>query len=109
MPSREQFETKEEYNKWFKEYRKRFPEKWREYRRKWREKNGHDYLRYKEDYPEKYKAHKIVQRAIKVGFLKKKKCKDCGALKVQAHHTHYNKPLTVVWLCQSCHSLRHTK
>lgn len=109
MPRRNQFKTNEEYNNWFKEYRKRYPQKWRDYRKKWREKNGHDYLRYKVDYPEKYKAHQIVKHAVRIGFLKKKNCKDCGATKVQAHHNNYDKPLIVIWLCQSCHSMRHTK
>ena len=107
MPSLKQFKSKEEYNNWFKDYRKRFPEKWREYRKKWRKKNGHDYLRYKIDYPEKYRAHKIVAHAIKIGFLKRQSCETCGKPNAHGHHDDYSKPLKVKWLCPVHHAKLH--
>lgn len=59
--------------------------------------------------PKKYKAHSIVNEALKTGKLKKpNKCSNCNQEKnVQAHHEDYNKPLEIIWLCVSCHSQLH--
>jgi len=56
-------------------------------------------------------AQNIVEKAIKKGIIKPQPCERCGAHgkfrdgrnEVQAHHSNYNKPLDVVWLCQKCH------
>lgn len=66
--------------------------------KKWRENN-----------PQKVKAHSIVNEAIKSGKLKKPlKCSKCNHKKdVQAHHEDYNKPLDIIWLCPTCHSALH--
>ena len=55
----------------------------------------------------KLNAHKKVHYALKVGKIKKKPCKVCGALKVEAHHEDYNKPLDVIWLCHKHHKRKH--
>jgi len=63
--------------------------------RKWRNNN-----------PEKYKAHRIVQEAIRLGVLVKQPC-ICGEKDSLGHHPDYSKPLEVVWLCDPCHKIIH--
>lgn len=53
--------------------------------------------------PLKVKAYRAVYVAVRNGSLKKKPCKKCGAIKAEAHHTDYSKPLKVVWLCKQHH------
>ena len=57
-------------------------------------------------------AHDILESAIKKGVVvRKTHCEKCGCVgefedgrtKIQAHHSDYNKPIDVVWLCQKCH------
>lgn len=55
-------------------------------------------------------AHKKVAYAVRTGKLTRPtECEDCGKeCKPQGHHhLGYDKPLEVVWLCQSCHNTRH--
>lgn len=53
-------------------------------------------------------AHDIVYQARKKGLLvQKPECERCGAPSRHARHEDYDKPLCVVWLCYSCHMLRH--
>lgn len=63
---------------------------------------------YRERYPNKYKAHRIVNNAIRGGKLFKEPCEQCGAEEnIHAHHDDYLKPLNVRWLCASDHSKWH--
>lgn len=57
-------------------------------------------------------AQNKVERAIKLGLLKRpSECSECGKQNkfkngrsgILAHHSDYNKPLQVKWLCQPCH------
>jgi len=52
-------------------------------------------------------AHNAVSRAIRNGILFRLPCIRCGEKKSVAHHEDYDKPLEVMWLCQSCHKQRH--
>jgi ribosomal protein S27AE len=52
-------------------------------------------------------CHNAVARAIKNGSLDPTPCVRCGEIKSLAHHEDYDKPLDVMWLCQSCHKQRH--
>lgn len=52
-------------------------------------------------------ARKMVELAIKSGYLIKKPCEICGELNVEAHHDDYLKPLDVRWLCILHHKLHH--
>ena len=63
--------------------------------------------KYRLRHPEKQKAHDIINRAIVIGRLKRSVfCEKCGLpAKTQGHHSDYNKPADVDWLCNSCHSL----
>ena len=67
--------------------------------------------RQKAKYPEKIRARELVSKALKRGRLvKPDECINCGRrIFLHAHHTDYNQPLKVVWLCKDCHRLRHVK
>jgi len=65
---------------------------------------------YREKYPLKYKAHSMVNRAIKSGKLFKEPCVNCRSEEnLHAHHDDYLKPLNVRWLCAGCHKHWHEK
>jgi len=55
-------------------------------------------------YPVKYRAHNIVNNAIRDNKLFKEPCEVCGSSdNVHAHHDDYLKPLNIRWLCDSHH------
>lgn len=64
-------------------------------------------------------AQNIVEGAIARGMLiRASACQECrtpdipmrdGRSSIQAHHTDYNKPLEVMWLCQKCHHNWHSR
>lgn len=52
------------------------------------------------------RIHDLTERAIEKGLLVRKTyCEKCGASDqvICAHHSDYNKPLQVEWLCRPCH------
>ena len=60
----------------------------------------------------KDRAKTIANNAIKSGVLKKKdNCEVCnadgGETGLIKHHEDYNRPLFIMWLCRSCHSVIH--
>lgn len=55
----------------------------------------------------KIKARNIARRAAYMGKLKRQPCLECGAVKTEAHHPDYTKPLDVVWLCKKHHQEIH--
>ncbi len=57
-------------------------------------------------HPEKDAARAAVARAITSRSIVRHPCCYCGALKVQAHHHDYSKPLDVTWVCFKCHRER---
>jgi hypothetical protein len=73
--------------------------------------------KYIKDYPERQRANKAVQYAIKTGKLTREPCSECGVSGkskkgraiVHAHHEDYSKPLDVIWLCLKCHDDHHKK
>ena len=65
--------------------------------------------KYREDNPKKYRAHSMVNYAVKSGKLKKMNCETCGQVEAHAHHDDYNYPLSVRWLCASHHKQWHAK
>jgi len=67
-----------------------------EQRKIWRQQN-----------PEKQKAHNSVAYALRARKLTKEPCVVCGNLKSEAHHEDYSKPLEVIWLCRIHHMERH--
>jgi endogenous inhibitor of DNA gyrase (YacG/DUF329 family) len=59
-------------------------------------------------------AHTLVHRAVLSGKLvKPAACEDCGqsatGRALHGHHEDYSKPLSVKWLCPSCHRIRHDR
>jgi hypothetical protein len=65
--------------------------------------------RWTNNHPHKRAAHQAVSNAIRCGKLVKQPCEKCGALKVQAHHDDYSKPLDVRWLCIPHHNQHHVR
>jgi ribosomal protein S27AE len=65
--------------------------------------------KYREENPDIARAHDIVERAVKFGKIVRRPCEICGAVRTDAHHDDYTKPLEVRWLCRRCHKLHHLK
>ena len=64
-------------------------------------------LRRKSNCPERKQACSLVGSAIKRGVLVRRSCEVCGDPKSQAHHSDYDKPLDVRWLCFKHHRQVH--
>ena len=66
-----------------------------------------------ERHPEKVEARRLVREALRSGKLvKPTHCENCACgkeLPLHAHHADYDRPLEVVWLCQSCHVKLHIR
>ncbi len=62
--------------------------------------------RYIEKNKKKRKAHVAVGNAVRSGrLLKSCICEYCLESKpIEGHHSDYNKPLEVLWLCSKCHA-----
>ncbi len=84
-------------------------ERIREYDRRRGNRQSAEYIRkYKEKYPNKYRAKTLVNNAIRDGKLHREPCDVCGANEwVHAHHDDYSKPLNIRWLCSAHHSQWH--
>lgn len=64
--------------------------------------------KYRNSNPKKYKAHNMVNNAIRDKKLFKEPCEVCGSKEnIHAHHDDYAKPLNVRWLCAFHHSEWH--
>ncbi len=55
------------------------------------------------------KARRLVRTSKKNGTLVQQPCCCCGVKKTEAHHSDYDIPLLVVWLCPDCHRKEHVK
>lgn len=55
------------------------------------------------------RAQKLLQKSVKKKMIKKSQsCQICGRnRKIIGHHENYDKPLEVIWVCQSCHRKIH--
>lgn len=65
--------------------------------------------KHKQKYPEKRKAVRLVEAAVRSGKMLKSPCKLCDNPNTEAHHKDYSKPFEVVWLCKRCHENTHHK
>lgn len=106
----------------------------REYHRKWRKNNPDKFKKqqiqqklwrlkfrktwkqYKERYlnghPKEIKkviARRILNSSVITNKIKKDNCKKCGKDKTEGHHSNYNQPLNVIWLCKNHHAELHRK
>lgn len=61
----------------------------------------------RDKYPERMRARTAVGNAVRDGRLERKPCEVCGAIRVEAHHEDYGKPLEVRWLCRKHHNEAH--
>lgn len=87
-------------------------EYYRAYDRDRGNRQSNEYLaEYRSKFPKKYKAHCMVNNAIRDGRMKQETaCSNCASeFSVHAHHDDYSFPLTVRWLCAACHSQWHTE
>jgi hypothetical protein len=59
--------------------------------------------------PEKYRAHTLVNNAVRDGRLvRATQCETCGRPdRLHAHHEDYSRPFDVKWLCPPCHGRQH--
>lgn len=65
---------------------------------------------YRARFPNKYRAHAMVNNHIRTGNLAKEPCEVCGSeIRTHAHHDDYSKPLNVRWLCPVHHSQWHAE
>ena len=62
---------------------------------------------YKENFPGRAKATNAVNNAVRDGRLQKWPCEVCGNPRSVGHHTNYDSPLGVTWLCQPHHKQAH--
>lgn len=84
---------------------------YREYdRKRGNRQNNEDIKKYRSENPIKYKAHGMVNNAIRDKKLYAEPCEVCGSThKIHAHHNDYSKPLNVRWLCSVHHFEWHKK
>ena len=61
---------------------------------------------WRERHPHRRYAQNVLAAAIKSGKIAPLPCMICGE-KAEAHHTHYDAPLEVVWLCSPHHKQAH--
>lgn len=56
-------------------------------------------------------AHNLLNYGVRRGFIiKHDKCMFCGSTDhIEGHHPDYSDPLTVLWLCKSCHAQQHNR
>lgn len=90
-------------------HREKNIERIRAYDRARGNRQGYEYTKeYRSKYPNKYRAHNIVNKAIRDKKLFKEPCEICGSNeKIHAHHDDYAKPLNVRWLCSAHHRQWH--
>lgn len=63
--------------------------------------------RYRNKYPERQRARKTLREKIRRGELQRGCCNICSQPNAEGHHSDYNKPDEVVWLCKLHHMRLH--
>jgi hypothetical protein len=92
-----------------RENRKYKIEHYRQYDRKRGNRQPAEYLaEYRKKYPNKYRAHTLLNNHLRDGNISKKPCEVCGSsIGAHGHHDDYLVPLDVRWLCAVHHSQWH--
>lgn len=62
--------------------------------------------KYRADHPKRYIAKNILNAAVRDKKVTPEPCFICGE-KAEAHHPDYDRPLDVVWLCDTHHKQAH--
>jgi hypothetical protein len=76
-----------------------------EKRREWQRKQS---ARMRIKHKEKRTCHSRFWNKFRQGLIEKTPCEVCGATeRVEAHHSDYNKPFDVMWLCSKHHKEWH--
>lgn len=119
-------------NAYFREYRRKHKKQTAEANKRWQSKNKKHIRKYyaewykkngriitedarrivaewRENHPQAVFAHNELRKAIdKKIVIRPERCSNCHKKKrIEGHHEDYAYPLQVVWLCSSCHKLRH--
>jgi len=61
----------------------------------------------KNEQAKRVKCRSITNKAIRSKKLIRKPCEICGSLNSEAHHSNYDEPLNVNWLCFEHHREHH--
>ena len=61
---------------------------------------------YEAKHPNRKEATTLLNNAVRRGVIEKQPCFECGE-KAVAHHSDYNNPLGVTWLCHKHHRQLH--
>src|SRR5688572_25625579 len=118
MTTKEQREYHRQWRKahpdYYRNYQKRKREWFLNYYKQWAKKNRGYWMARQRESPLEHKkqlARHTLNRAVRKGIAKKLPCekKRCGNENSQGHHTDYNEPLTVTWLCKPHHMELHRK
>ncbi len=59
------------------------------------------------EYKLKRFARNYLRYRVRQGGIIKEPCVMCGKEQVEGHHSDYNQPLLVIWLCSECHRELH--
>lgn len=59
--------------------------------------------------PDKVRARQLMTIAIRKGHVVRGCCEVCGLPEAEGHHTDYNFPLKVMWLCREHHRKWHVE
>lgn len=100
-----------------KDYRVQHLDYYKEYNKKYFVKNRERinalqlayYHKTKIAFHQKYRARDLLYDAVSRGQVQKRNCEICLEDKVQGHHSDYTNSLDVLWLCERCHKLLHSK
>lgn len=74
-------------------------------------KNPERYAKYNAEYrkiaPHKAQARNLIALLLKEEKLSRGPCQICGEVKTEGHHSDYNYPDSVMWLCKDHHAAWH--
>lgn len=92
------------------DYQKRYYEQW--YKKNGRKRPPQYFIsndKWRKEHPIQVRAQLLLRRAVWTGKINKPSvCSSCKREKrLIGHHIDYSKPLSVVWLCHSCHKKEH--